>query len=83
MSVSSTINSAPIANTHVSYRLLRLKQVKEQTGLSRSYIYDLVKRDLFPKSVPLVPGGTSRAWVESEVKEWIERRIEARNQEMV
>lgn len=64
-------------------RLLRMKQVQAMTGLSRSYIYSLAANGSnFPKSIPLVPGGSSRAWLESEVKDWINQRVEARNQEV-
>ena len=36
-------------------RVLRLKDVKEATGLSRSSIYALRKRGLFPPSVRIGP----------------------------
>lgn len=64
-----------------SSRLVRITEVIDMCGLSRSYIYALATDGRFPESIPLVPGGTSRAWVESEVQEWIDERIEARNQE--
>ena len=63
-------------------KLIRLKSVLMLTGLSRSYIYDLCKRDLFPKSIQLVPGGSSVAWVEQEVLDWIESRIQSRDDEV-
>lgn len=62
--------------------LLRLKEVLHMTGLSRSHVYGLMKRGLFPASVPLVPGGTSRAWVYQEVQDWLAQRIAERNQEV-
>lgn len=48
-----------------------------KTGLSRSYVYELSKQGKFPKSVKLTE--KSVGWVESEVNEWIEQRINARN----
>ena len=60
-------------------KLLRINAVVKLTGLSKSYIYDLRNRNLFPNSVRLVEGGASVAWVEAEVIEWIESRIQARN----
>ncbi len=60
-------------------RLIRVSQVKDLTGLSRSYIYALAADGLFPKSVPLVPGGVARAWVYSEVQDWLNGRIAARD----
>jgi len=60
---------------------LRINQLITTTGLSRSYIYQLAKSGLFPKPVSLVPGGTSVAWVASEVDAWINERIAERDQE--
>ena len=48
------------------------------TTKSRSYIYDAMGRGEFPRQVKL--GGRSVAWVESEVQDWIEARIAARDQ---
>jgi prophage regulatory protein len=61
-------------------KLIRIRSVIESTGLSKSYIYALSNRDLFPKSVALVPGGSSVAWVESEIMDWIDSRIEERDE---
>lgn len=60
-------------------KLIRMRTVVEITGLSKSYIYSLYKENLFPKPVPIVPGGTAVAWVEKEVHDWIAERIAARN----
>jgi prophage regulatory protein len=49
-----------------------------KTGLSRSSVYELISKGLFPEQVPLVSGGRGVGWVESEVEEYIQRRIEAR-----
>jgi len=62
-------------------RLIRMRDVIELTGISRTYIYALSATGKFPRSVPLVPGGTSRAWVLSEVEEWVNQRIAARDLE--
>jgi len=61
-------------------RLLRIAEVIHYTGCSRSYIYELARTGLFPTSIQLVPGGTSVAWVEGEVLDWIESRIKERDQ---
>jgi len=60
-------------------KLIRIRKVIELTDISRSYIYQLTDKGLFPRSVELVPGGTSVAWVEQEVLDWIESRIQERN----
>ncbi|WP_299769710.1 AlpA family phage regulatory protein [uncultured Pseudoteredinibacter sp.] len=62
-------------------RLLRISDVRSMTGLSRSYIYSLTKNGHFPKSVPLVPGGIAKGWVESEVQDFINQRIAERDLE--
>lgn len=75
--MSNRQNQVPHCN-----RLIRLREVRELTGLSRSYLYSLSAKGLFPKSVPLVPGGSSRAWVEAEVLEYLQQRIAERDQEV-
>jgi prophage regulatory protein len=69
MNVSSNINE----------RLIRIKEVAYQTQLSRSYLYKLAADGQFPKSVSLVDGGASVAWVASEVQNWIDQRIAERD----
>lgn len=54
--------------------ILRLPTVKIRTGLSRSTIYLRVSEGTFPKQVSL--GGRAVGWIESEIQEWLERRIE-------
>ncbi len=63
-------------------RLIRMKEVIQKTGLSKSSIYDLIARDQLPKPVRLSPaGGRSVAFVESEIDSWIAERIAARHAE--
>ena len=69
-------------NTNTTHaRLIRMKHVQAMTSLSRSYIYGLASTGKFPKSISLVPGGTSRAWVFAEVQDWLDQRIAVRDQE--
>ena len=49
--------------------------VKATTGLSRSTIYLRVAEGTFPKPVSL--GGGAVGWVEAEVQEWLQQRIDA------
>jgi prophage regulatory protein len=58
---------------------LRIGKVVEASSISRAYIYQLSKAGKFPKPVSLVPGGTSVAWVASEVQDWIDARIAERD----
>jgi prophage regulatory protein len=56
-------------------RFLRISYVIERTGLSRSHIYRLQSLGRFPKSINLC-GGRAVGWLESDVENWIESRIE-------
>lgn len=58
-----------------SLAILRLPSVKARTGLSRSTIYLRVSHGTFPRPVSL--GGRAVGWVESEIQQWLEQRIEA------
>ncbi|HXV82341.1 MAG TPA: AlpA family transcriptional regulator [Candidatus Binatia bacterium] len=57
------------------HTILRLPEVKRSTGLSRSTIYLRVAQGTFPKPVAL--GGRAVGWLEVEVQDWLQRRIEA------
>ncbi len=60
-------------------KLIRIRKVILLTGLSKSYIYELCNKNIFPKQIHLVPGGTSVAWVEKEVLDWCQSRIQERD----
>ena len=57
----------------MSHRILRLPEVKEVTGLSRSSIYLRMANHEFPESISL--GGRAVGWLEQDVDEWIVERI--------
>jgi prophage regulatory protein len=57
------------------HTILRLPDVKRSTGLSRSTIYLRITQGTFPKPVRL--GGRTVGWLEAEVQQWLQRRIEA------
>jgi prophage regulatory protein len=59
-------------------RLIKVKEVKERTGLSRTSIWRGIQAGTFPESVPT--GERSVAFVEEEVDAWIKSCIEHRNQ---
>lgn len=56
----------------VQERFLRLPEVKQITGLSKSVIYDLMQNDLFPQTyrISLKASG----WKYSEVMAWVNSR---------
>jgi prophage regulatory protein len=53
---------------------LRLKQVKALTGLSRSSIYERMRRGSFPPSVSI--GARAVAWTSTSIANWQARQIE-------
>ena len=60
----------------VKKRLIRRSEVEKITGLTTSRLYEMMKAKEFPKAVPIGPFAV--AWVESEVDQWVNARIEAR-----
>ena len=68
-------------------RFIRLNEVLSRTGYGRTSIYRKMEDGSFPKSIklggpPLDPSAfDSRAvaWIEDEVEQWIESRIEERD----
>lgn len=57
-------------------RLLKLHHVEERVGMKKSSIYVAIKAGTFPAPVSLGP--RSSAWVEAEIEQWIQGRIQAR-----
>ena len=62
----------------VTPRILRRPLVQERTGLSRSSIYLRISEGRFPRPVSL--GARAVGWLESEITEWLNRRIESSRQ---
>lgn len=58
----------------MSHTILRLPDVKFRTGLSRSSIYLRVAEGRFPRPVSL--GDRAVGWLEQDISEWIDSRIE-------
>ncbi|MCW9640984.1 AlpA family transcriptional regulator [Klebsiella michiganensis] len=59
----------------MSQSLIRLSEVQRRTGYSKAWIYRLMADKRFPTSVKI--GSRAIAFIESEVDEWINERIEA------
>ena len=69
------------------HRFIRLSEVMSRTGYGRTSIYRKMEDGSFPKSLKL--GGPPKdpnefdsraiAWIEEEVDQWIESRIEDRD----
>ena len=59
----------------MAFKILRLPQVKFQTGLSRSTIYLRIAEGSFPKQINL--GGRAVGWVSEDIQTWIKQRMTA------
>jgi prophage regulatory protein len=59
----------------MSQSLIRLSEVQRRTGYSKAWIYRLMADKRFPTSIKI--GSRAIAFIESEVDEWINERIEA------
>lgn len=53
--------------------MIRMNVVKEMTGLSRSTIYQFIKDGKFPEQIKL--GERASGWLESEVDDWLQKRV--------
>lgn len=73
--------SAPAATGHALpadlQRILRLREVEVMTGCKKTYLYDAMRRNEFPRAVPL--GKRARGWLLSDVMAWIEGRTALRD----
>ncbi len=58
----------------ITKRIWRLPEVLNQTGLSRSTIYEMISRGDFPQQVKLGPRAVG--WSSEDVVNWIDSRIE-------
>lgn len=52
---------------------LRIKQVIAATGMSRSWLYEAVKRGNFP--APIALGARAVAWDAADIAAWQQQRI--------
>jgi prophage regulatory protein len=67
--------SQAIQNKH---SVLRLSQVMFKSGLSRSSIYQQISEGTFPKQFNLGPRAVG--WLESDIQDWINARIQQRDE---
>lgn len=74
--VSSSLYLAAPVTGEIFYprdRFMRLPEVINTCGLSRSTIYDLISREQFPAQISL--GGKNVAWSALEIDGWMQSRI--------
>ena len=65
-----------MAPTIASNRLLSLEQVRHLIPYSASQIYRLEQQDRFPRQLRIGPNRV--AWLENEVNNWLQQRIDDR-----
>jgi prophage regulatory protein len=56
-------------------RILRMPQVIDRVGMSKSSIYDYISKGTFPSQIKL--GARSSGWLESDIDCWIAQRLHA------
>ncbi|WP_309477157.1 helix-turn-helix transcriptional regulator [Marinomonas foliarum] len=61
----------------INMRVMKLNEVINTTGLSRSSIYAYMSNGNFPKPIQLGPRAVG--WIEVEVREWLQEKLNARN----
>ena len=59
--------------SNIQKNILRIRQVQEVTGLSKSTIYLFIKQGKFKKPIQL--GTRSVGWLQSDVDEFLTERI--------
>ncbi|WP_413525164.1 AlpA family transcriptional regulator [Photobacterium phosphoreum] len=59
----------------MSYKIIRLPEVKDKTGLSRSTIYLRMSQGRFPESISL--GERAVGWIEADIEQWLDVCIAA------
>lgn len=63
-----------MSNSASSQELWRRKRVLEVTGLSKTSLYNMINNKAFPAPISLGLGNAktkSKAWVSTEVNQWI------------
>ena len=61
------------ATSQIGDRIVRIAEVCEITGLSRTTIWRRINDGSFPPSMPLGPEGTrARGWRHSNIQAWID-----------
>jgi prophage regulatory protein len=63
-------------------KLLRWPEVQSRVGFCKSYSYVLQKKGIFPKPVKLIEGGRANGYLDSEINEFINARIEQSRREV-
>lgn len=58
-------------------KFLRLSEVLDRTGLSKTTLYSLMRQYRFPQSIPI--SDRSVAWSEEDVDAWLQEKMQMRD----
>lgn len=58
-------------------KFLRLSEVLDKTGLSKTTLYSLMRQNRFPQSIPI--SDRTVAWSELELNEWLQDTMQMRH----
>ncbi len=65
----------------VMSRILKVKQVAEEINVSVPQVYKLASKGTFPKPIKL--GERGSGWLTSEIDDWLQSRVDARDEEAI
>lgn len=69
-------SSSSNTNNKQPEKLLRWPEVQARVGFCKSYSYVLQKKGIFPLPIKIIEGGRATGYLESEINEFINTRIE-------
>ena len=64
---------------HQLAALIKIAKVSEKTGFEKSFIYNEMAAGRFPRSITI--GSKAVRWVSTEIDQWIDEQIAARDSE--
>ena len=76
MKQQNITNPSYINNQQQPEKLLRWPEVQARVGFCKSYSYVLQKKGIFPLPIKIIKGGRATGYLESEINEFINARIE-------
>lgn len=59
-------------------KILRCKEVEKKLSIGHSKIYRMIEENQFPRPIKLGP--KSVGWLESEIDEWVQEKIDERDE---
>ena len=75
-------NNSSNTNNKQPEKLLRWPEVQARVGFCKSYSYVLQKKGIFPLPIKIIEGGRATGYLESEINEFINARIEQSRREV-